>query len=69
MKILEHDPLATDDPRHMTDVQLARLGVRMVDMEKVRLQCLTCGVTWTPLLTAQGTLPYGYWHCPQRCNV
>jgi hypothetical protein len=68
MKILDHDPLVTDHPREMSDVQLARIGVQIISTTELRLQCTTCGETWTPLAGPNGALEYGYWLCPQRCN-
>jgi hypothetical protein len=54
--------------RLMDDVQLARIGVVVADKEAGRLQCMTCGHTWTPEADAQGVILSGSWLCPNRCN-
>jgi len=69
MKLVEHDPAVADDPRRMSGVQLARLGVQILNKYDLMLQCMACGETWTPQPGPRGKLPYGYWHCPNKCNV
>jgi hypothetical protein len=69
MKVLQHDPLVTDHPREMSDVQLARIGVRIISTTELRLQCTTCGETWTPQEGPDKSLEPGYWVCPRKCNL
>jgi hypothetical protein len=69
MKVLNHDPLVTDHPRDMSEVQLARIGVRVLGTAELRLQCTTCGETWTPREAPDGSVEDDYWLCPRRCNV
>lgn len=57
-----------EDPRYLTPVQLARLGVSRLNRYDILLQCMTCGTSWSPKLRADGTLPPGYWQCPNKCN-
>ncbi len=48
--------------------QLQKLGVRVNNKFDLSLECLSCGEIWAPRLHADGTLPHGYWKCPNRCN-
>lgn len=57
-----------EDPRYLTPVQLARLGVSRLNRYDILLQCMMCGTSWSPKLRADGTLPPGYWQCPNKCN-
>jgi len=57
------------DPRHLSGPQLARLGIQVLNKYDLLLQCMTCSETWTPKLQPDGTLPQGYWICPNKCNV
>jgi hypothetical protein len=68
MRTIEHSATDKQDVRHLTDVQLARLGIRVLNMEELILQCVTCGETWSPELDSGGKLPFGYWVCPAKCN-
>jgi hypothetical protein len=69
MKTLDHEPAIRPDPRRMSGVQLARLGVRILNRYDLALQCMICSETWTPLTGRDGKLPPGYWHCPNKCNL
>jgi hypothetical protein len=62
------DPAERVDPRYLSPVQLARLGVSRLNRYDVLLQCMMCGATWSPKLRAAGALPPGYWQCPNKCN-
>ena len=68
MKGLEHQSVDKQDVRKLTDVQLARLGIRLLNKEELIIQCVTCGETWSPALDASGRLPFRYWLCPAKCN-
>jgi hypothetical protein len=69
MKVLDRVCLDKVDVRHMTEEELAHLGIRLVNHDEVILECLVCEETWEPVLDAAGKLPQGYWHCPCGCNV
>ncbi len=68
MKTMDSYAVDKVDVRHMDEVQMARLGVRLLDEERLVFQCTGCGETWTPELDAAGKLPFGYWICPAGCN-
>lgn len=68
MKTVEHHDVR-EDPRRMTGVQLARLGIQIQNRFDLVLQCVTCRETWSPRLDANGKLSAGYWICPNKCNV
>ncbi len=48
--------------------QLEKLGVRVQNRFDLLLECRKCGEQWSPQYNADGTLPRGYWMCPNRCN-
>jgi hypothetical protein len=48
--------------------QLEKLGVRINNKFDLLLECLSCGETWAPRPHPDGSLPRGYWRCPNRCN-
>jgi hypothetical protein len=68
MKVLDAKVSDKQDVRHLTDTQLGQLGIRVINMQDLTLQCVTCGETWTPELDFSGKLQYGYWVCPAKCN-
>ncbi len=69
MKIVEQTPMTHhEDPRRLSGVQLALLGVELMNRYDLLLRCVTCGETWTAPLDREGKLMPGYWICPQRCN-
>ncbi len=68
MQVLDRSAVDKEDLRHLTDLQLTRLGITVLDRKDVRLQCMTCGLTWTPEVDFSGHLPFGYWVCPSKCN-
>jgi len=57
-----------EDVRHMTDAELARLGVRLLNRQDLILQFMTCMETWSPQLDSNGKLPFDYSMCPVNCN-
>lgn len=57
-----------EDVRHMTDAQLAMMGIALVNRNNLSLRCVTCGEIWAPQLDSTGKLPFDYWLCPTRCN-
>lgn len=56
------------DPRYLSAAQLAQLGVWRLNRYGALLQCMMCGTTWSPKLSAGATLPPQYWRCPDKCN-
>jgi hypothetical protein len=68
MQSLDHTVTDKQDVRHMTNVQMARLGVRLLEAEDLVLQCIVCGETWIPDTDSTGKLAFNYWRCPRRCN-
>ncbi len=69
MRAVEHESPVKADPRRMSGVQLARMGIRLLNKYDLLMQCMNCGETWSPTTGAHGRLPEGYWRCPNRCNV
>jgi hypothetical protein len=54
--------------RRVHGAQMAKLGVRLLNKYGRILQCEACEATWSPQPTADGSLPPGFWRCPNRCN-
>jgi hypothetical protein len=52
----------------LSAVQMQKLGVRVNNKFDLSLECLSCGEIWAPRHHPDGTLPRGYWRCPNRCN-
>jgi hypothetical protein len=48
--------------------QMAQLGVRLLNKYGRVLECDKCHATWTPHPALDGSLPRGFWRCPNRCN-
>jgi len=55
--------------KFLSGTQLARLGVQILNKHDLLLQCMTCGEVWATRVEPDGSLPFGYWHCPNRCNL
>lgn len=68
MKLLEQKISPKNDPRRMSAVQLARLGIEVLNKHDLLLRCMSCGETWSPHLDRNGMLTAGYWHCTNKCN-
>jgi hypothetical protein len=68
MKVLDRSCVDKEDVRHMTDAELAKLGVRLVNRQDLILQCVACMEKWSPQLDSNGKLPFDYWACPANCN-
>ncbi len=51
-----------------TQTDLKEFGVRVLDRNKINLQCFECNETWTPELTKGHKLPKDWWICPKGCN-
>lgn len=58
----------TSRPRHYSERQLAKVGVEVVDFNRVLLKCQSCGQVWSPMIQRGGKFPRGYWQCPNGCN-
>ena len=69
MKVLDRAAIDKEDLRHVTEGQLARLGIRIVDRGDLTLECIACGETWSPQLDSSGKLPHDYSVCPAKCNI
>ena len=69
MRVLEHEPHAKEDSRLLSAVQLARLGVQILNKYDLSLQCMTCGEVWSPQRDPDGRLAPGFWQCPHKCNL
>lgn len=61
-------PVRREDPRYLPPAHLARLGVTRLNRFDTVLRCTMCGTSWSPTLRPDGTLPPGYWQCPNKCN-
>lgn len=68
VKTLAHESITKKDARHMSDVQLSRLGIDILDKHDLLLRCRSCNETWRPK-PGKGLLPAGYWICPNKCNI
>jgi len=61
-------PISGEDERRLQGAQMAKLGVRLLNKYGRHLQCDACGATWSPQPNPDGSLPRGFWRCPNRCN-
>jgi len=68
MRVLDRNCVDKEDVRHMTDAELGRLGVRLINRQDIALECKVCRETWSPQLDASGKLPFDYYVCPANCN-
>ncbi len=57
-----------DDKRWGLGARMAKLGVRLLNKYGRVLQCAACEETWCPQPAADGSLPRGFWRCPNKCN-
>jgi len=69
MPSVQREVLSKADPRRMSGVQLARIGVRLLNKHDLVMQCVSCGETWSPATNSHGKLLPGYWCCPNKCNL
>ena len=69
MKLMDRSATDKEDVRHMTDAELASLGITIVDRRDLTLRCASCGHTWKPQLGADGKLAFDYWICPSTCQT
>jgi hypothetical protein len=60
--------ISRDDKRRLVGAEMAKLGVRLLNKYGRALQCQACEATWSPRPTDDGSLPRGFWRCPNRCN-
>jgi hypothetical protein len=61
-------PISREDERLMLGAQLAKLGVRLANRYGQVLECEACKTRWSPERLSDGSLPRGFWRCPNRCN-
>ena len=52
-----------------TETALARVGVRIMNNERLWLQCRRCHQGWPVQTKSAGKLPPHYWRCPNGCNA
>lgn len=57
-----------NDERRVLGAQMAKLGVRLLNKYGRVLQCESCEAIWSPRPAADGSLPRGFWRCPNKCN-
>ena len=69
MRTLEHGPVAKEDVRRMTTVQLARLGLEVLNKHDLLVRCVTCGASWKPTPGRDGRLLPSDCVCPNQCNL
>lgn len=60
--------METKKPKSMTESELAKVGVVVVDLSAARLKCKKCGQVWSPMIQTGGRMPKNYWRCPNGCN-
>ena len=54
-------------PHEISEYQLKKVGVRIVNPESLTIGCSRCAQSWT--IRQKGLrLPKGYWKCPRGCN-
>lgn len=54
-------------PHEVSDSQLKKVGVSLVNAKSLMLRCGKCKETW-PIKQKGLRLPKGYWKCPNGCN-
>jgi hypothetical protein len=59
MIVMSTDTNTMARPRHCTEAELAKVGVRLIDRPNVRLACQGCGQQWSPMLGRDGRMPLG----------
>lgn len=52
----------------LTEENLKKVGVQLVDKHRVALTCMKCGESWAPA-NPKAELPPGWWKCPKGCNA
>ena len=57
----------TKRPRELTKSEMDNVGVDILHSD-IRLRCQHCGTEWSTNVQEGGTLPHGYWRCPNGCN-
>ena len=57
------------DSVRLNETSLYRVGVSLLDADRVHLHCEVCGIGWSPNLGAEGRLPHRWWRCPRGCNA
>jgi hypothetical protein len=56
--------LSKSHPNHLTENELHKFLIEIVDPHSLRLRCEECGQIWSPNVGPGGRLPSGYWRCP-----
>lgn len=60
--------ISRDDGRRVSSARATRFGVRLLNKYGLVLYCETCKATWFPRPAGDGSLPRGFWRCPNKCN-
>jgi hypothetical protein len=55
-------------PERPTARQLAKVGVEIMDRNRIWLRCSNCSTVWSPTIHRSGKMSRGYWKCPRGCN-
>jgi hypothetical protein len=58
----KNEATADEARRHNVTATQPPLGV-------LKVRCNQCNTPWTPVLQPDGTLPPGWWKCPNGCNA
>lgn len=53
---------------YLSRAQMARVGVDILNRDRVYLKCQTCGAEWSLNVKPGGLLPKNYWICENGCN-
>ena len=48
--------------------RLERVGIELVDENKIWFRCKVDGKVWSPDIQTGGKLKRGWWRCPNGCN-
>ncbi len=55
-------------PQRFNINQMEKVGVKVLDSDRILLECEKCGQKWSPSLLSGARLPKNYWRCPNGCN-
>ncbi len=55
-------------PKRLTEWEMSKVGVEILDLNHIQLRCGKCGHCWWPCIQPGGRLPRGYWRCENGCN-
>ena len=55
-------------PKRLTEWEMSKVGVEIIDLNRISLRCKQCGHQWSPCIQPGGRLPKGYWRRENGCN-